>query len=70
MIRVSHLLLAAVTAATLVGCGYPETKMEEVGQPQLQTQKTPAPAVTTPAAAPAPEGEKQAAEKDKTKAGS
>ena len=44
MIRVSHLLLAAATAATLVGCGYPETKMEEVGQPQIQTQKTPPPA--------------------------
>ena len=67
MIRFSHLLLAAAAAATLVGCGYPETKMEPVGQQAIQTQQQPAPAATP---APAPEGEKQAAEKDKNKAGS
>ncbi len=69
MIRFSQLLLAAAAAATIAGCGYPETKMEPVGSQQIQTQQTPAAApAATPA--PTPEGEKQAAEKDKNKAGS
>jgi hypothetical protein len=43
MIRLTQLLLAAAAAATFAGCGYPETKMEAVGQTQMQTQQGQAP---------------------------
>ena len=49
MTRLSQLLLAAAAAATFAGCGYPETKMEEVGKPQVQTQQQAPQPEATPA---------------------
>lgn len=33
------LLLVVASAAGLAACTFPQTKMEEVGQPQMQTQQ-------------------------------
>ncbi len=40
------LLLIAVSAAALAACAFPETKMEPVGETQMQTTQSPAPAST------------------------
>jgi hypothetical protein len=60
MTRFTTLLAAATVAVTVAGCGYPETKMEPVGQTQIQTQEQQPPAQ--------PNGEQQA-NKEKKNAG-
>ncbi len=41
------LLLVIVSAAGLGACTFPQTKMEPVGETQMQTQAQPAPGATS-----------------------
>jgi len=50
MIRGAGWLLAAVLGVALGGCGYPETRMEEVGGAPKQMATQPAPESAAPAA--------------------